>query len=174
MKMTENKSEIIVAIGLILLLVSSRLTSHFWNMTAVGGIALFAGAYFSKKWISFFVITSGLLLSDMVLGFHNQMLVVYFSYALIAVLGFSLSLQGPRLKTVLMALSGGPLFFLITNFSVWLTGNMYPHTFDGLMESYIMGLPFFRNQILADLFSSVILFELARSPILSLAIRPKL
>ena len=174
MDKTLNKNEILVGFGLILLLVASRLTSHLWNMTAVGGIALFAGAYFSRRWLAFLVLLTGLLISDAVLGFHNQMFSVYFSYAVIAVLGFSLTMHGPRIKPALMALTGGVLFFLITNFSVWLTGSMYPHTAGGLMDSYVMGLPFFRNQIIGDVTSAFILFELARLPVLSWAVRSKL
>ena len=41
-------------------------------------------------------------------------------------------------------------FFLITNFGVWLSGNMYPLTFRGLVERYEMGIPFVRWQMLTD------------------------
>ena len=158
------KNEIIIGFLLISLLVFSRLTSHLWNLTAVGGVALFAGAYFSRKAVALFVVFSGLLISDFFLGFHDQMIAVYFSYALISGLGFLLSLKSSRGSIFLMSLTGALLFFLITNFSVWYGSLMYPQTASGLMESYMMGLPFFRNQIAADIISAIILFELAKLP----------
>ena len=42
------------------------------------------------------------------------------------------------------------LFFLLTNFGVWILG--YPFTFAGLVSCYTMALPFFVNTIVGDLF----------------------
>jgi len=49
------------------------------------------------------------------------------------------------------------IFFLLTNGAVWLFGTMYSHDFSGLLQSYYMALPFWRNEILADLFYSGVL-----------------
>lgn len=56
-------------------------------------------------------------------------------------------------------------FFLYTNFGWWLMTNMYPHTLDGLIQCYIMGLPFFKNNLIGNLifvpmFSSVAMYAL--------------
>lgn len=175
MKTQTTKMEFFVAGLLVGLIVFSRLTAHVWNFTAVGGVALFAGAYFNKKFMSMGILLLGLLISDSILGFHNQMLAVYFSYGLIAAVGYSLDVRGPRLRTILLSLTGGALFYLITNFSVWLSGELYPLTTAGLIECYVMGIPFFRPQIIADVIFSVALFEIAKSPATaSLAIRLKL
>ena len=158
------KYEIVVGLLLVALLVFSRLTAHLWNLTAVGGVALFAGAFFSKKSYAFLVVFTGLFISDLFLGFHDQMMAVYFSYALMSALGFLLTLKSSRGPIFLLSVTGSVLFFLITNFSVWYGGFMYPPTANGLMQSYIMGLPFFRNQFAADIVSALILFELAKLP----------
>ncbi|MDP3057317.1 MAG: hypothetical protein Q8N37_02235 [bacterium] len=42
-------------------------------------------------------------------------------------------------------------FFLYTNFGWWLVSGMYPHTLDGLIQCYIMGLPFFKNNLIGNL-----------------------
>lgn len=47
---------------------------------------------------------------------------------------------------------GAIIFFLLTNAAVWAFGTMYPHTLSGLMESYTMAIPFFRNSLLGDIF----------------------
>ncbi len=163
-QLSQYKNEILTGLLLVALLIFSRLTSHIWNLTAVGGVALVAGAFFSKKSYALIVVFTGLFISDMVLGFHDQMVSVYFSYALIVGLGFLLTPQSPRRNVFFSSLTGAILFFLITNFSVWYGSLFYPQTASGLMESYIMGLPFFRNQIIADIVSALILFELVKLP----------
>lgn len=155
-------NQLIVAFGLISIILISRFTAHAWNMTAVGGVALFAGSFFAKKQYSFLVLIAGLFLTDCVLGFHNQMLPVYFSYLLIAVLGFALNTYSTRFKVVGFSILGSALFFLITNMTSWYGNAFYAQDINGLFESYYLGIPFFRNQILGDVLSAAILFELAK------------
>mgnify|MGYP000566038492 FL=1 len=47
---------------------------------------------------------------------------------------------------------------MITNFSVWLSGGLYPLTIDGLLECYIMAIPFFHNTLISTLLFLGILF----------------
>ena len=42
-------------------------------------------------------------------------------------------------------------FFLISNFAVWAAWEMYPKNFSGLMTSYTLAIPFFRNAVEGDL-----------------------
>ena len=54
------------------------------------------------------------------------------------------------------ALTGAAVFFIVTNFGVWFEG-MYQTNFQGLMESYIMGLPFFGYSLISTfIFSTLI------------------
>lgn len=170
-----NKNELIVAIGLIFLLVISRCTSHIWNFTAVGGIALFAAAFFTRKQMAFLVVGLGMMISDLIIGFHDQMLAVYGAYFLMIIVGFLLNLNSSRTKRFSVAITASVLFFLVTNMAVWSAGVLYPLTIEGLKQSYLMGLPFFRTQILSDLIITFALFEIAKLPATaSLAVRLKL
>jgi len=59
------------------------------------------------------------------------------------------------------SLFGSIIFFLVTNFAVWaVPHSMYPHNLQGLLQSYIMGLPFLKNTLLGDLFYVGALFGL--------------
>jgi hypothetical protein len=60
------------------------------------------------------------------------------------------------------ALLSSILFFVITNFGVWLTGGgwFYPRTWQGLVECYVMAIPFFRNTLAGDLVFTGVLFGL--------------
>lgn len=158
----KNKKNIILFAVLLVLALSSRFVSHYWNFTLLGGVFLLAGAYFQDKKVPVLLMLSVLLLSDAVIGFHAQMPAVYFSYLLVVSIGFLLKPQSARYKVFGAAVAGSALFFLITNFAVWYSGVMYPLTFEGLMQCYQMGLPFYRNQLIGDVLSSLVLFEVAR------------
>ena len=50
------------------------------------------------------------------------------------------------------------LFFLVTNFAVWLTSPFYTPDFQGLMACYTAGLPFLKNGLAGDLFYTTVFF----------------
>lgn len=102
-----------------------------------------------------------MLVTDLLIGFHDTMLYVYLSIALAIFIGEKLLAGNPttsRLATI--ALVNSTLFFIVTNLGVWLSGTLYPPTTAGLIDSYIMGLPFWRNMLAADLVFTVGFFKL--------------
>ena len=50
------------------------------------------------------------------------------------------------------ALLSSTIFFIVTNFAVWMSGTMYPPTLDGLILCYTMAIPFFGNTLAGTLF----------------------
>lgn len=158
----KNKNTILVFISLFVLVLLSRWVSHLWNFTLVGAAFLFAGAYFQDKKTALLLMFSSMLLSDFVIGFHNQMLSVYLAYALVVGLGFVLNTKSSRYKVLGFSFLGSFLFFIITNFAVWYEGALYPMSFNGLRDCYIMGIPFYKNQMLSDVVFSLAFFEVAR------------
>ena len=57
---------------------------------------------------------------------------------------------------ILFASLGVLIFYLVTNYGVWF-GGMYSQNFGGLIESYIMGLPFFGYSLISTfIFSAVV------------------
>jgi hypothetical protein len=50
------------------------------------------------------------------------------------------------------------LFFLITNFGVWISGTMYTFDLQGLITCYVMALPFFKGTLLGFICYSTFLF----------------
>ena len=142
----------------IILAALSRLIPHLPNFTPLAALALFGGALLNDKKTAFIIPFSAMILSDAIIGFHQQMWGVYISFLLIIMTGLRL---GNNIKTGSMigySLLGSVLFFIITNFAVWLPGNFYPLSFNGLLECYIAAIPFFGNSILGDLFYNTILF----------------
>jgi hypothetical protein len=43
------------------------------------------------------------------------------------------------------------VFYLTTNFAVWLFNGIYPHTAAGLVECYVLALPFYGFSLAGDL-----------------------
>jgi hypothetical protein len=86
------------------------------------------------------------------------MLAVYASFAVVVFIGIYLR-QRIGIGSVLAASAvSSLLFFIVTNFAIWLGSPFYPQNPAGLMESYIAGLPFLSNGFLGDLFYSTLFF----------------
>lgn len=142
-----------------------RFLPHPPNFTPIFAMALFGGAYLSNKKMAFILPLAAMLISDLFIGFHSLMLVVYGAIALITALGFLLK-NRVRPSTVIGAsLLGSLIFYLISNFAVWAMFDTYPHTIAGLGTSYVAAIPFIKNSLISGLFYSALMFgsfELAK------------
>jgi len=137
---------------------ASRLLPHPPNFTPIAAIALFGGASFYDRRVAFLVPLAAMLLSDLVIGFHRLMPLVYGSFALTVLLGFWLRRRRTPQTVLGVALASSAVFFAITNFGVWAMGSLYPHTLEGLIAAYVAAIPFFRNTVLGDLCYASVLF----------------
>lgn len=156
---------------LILLAAITRLLPHPPNFAPIGGMALFGAAYFSKKQWAFIVPIASMWIADLFLNnlvyaqyfdhfvwFYTGSIFTYAAFALIVVLGL-LTLKKIRVSNIaLSALVASAIFFIVSNFGVWLTSGMYPHTITGLIACYTAGVPFLQNTILGDLVYTSVLF----------------
>ncbi|MCE2926350.1 MAG: hypothetical protein LW823_01705 [Rickettsiales bacterium] len=136
----------------------SRLLPHPDNVTPVAALALFAGAYFDKKWLAFAVPLSIMLISDMLIGFHNTMWGVYLGFALIVCIGFIVRGRNRLLPITTACVAGSLIFFAVSNFAVWVSSGLYAQTLEGLAQCFIAAIPFYTNTLLGDLFYTSLLF----------------
>lgn len=144
--------------GLIILVALSRLVPHPWNVTPMGALALFSGAYMSRR-IAWFIPVIALLISDLIIGLYNPitMAFVYCAFAFSAVIGRVMLYQRRSVnRTGITVLIGALSFFLISNLGPWIA--FYPLTIDGLMLCYINGLPFFGRTLMGDGVYVILLF----------------
>ena len=158
-KISKKSLEFIVALFFVLIGVGFRLVPHAPNFAPIAAIALFGGVYFSKK-IAVIIPVSAMLISDIFLGFYDLKLMafVYGSFILCAVLGFWLKNHKKWHTVAGTAVLSSVLFFIITNFAVWAFSPWYAKTFSGIIQCYIMALPFFRNSLLGDIFYGFVFF----------------
>jgi hypothetical protein len=144
------------------------LLPHAPNFTPLGAIALFAGAYRSNRVLAFIIPMFAMILSDAIMGFAGwdfpeQIITVYASFALITALGMNMRNDKSVLRIGASSVSASVLFFIITNFMVWMSGfyttpALYATNFSGLVTCYVAAIPFFTPSAAADLFYSSALF----------------
>lgn len=152
------KTQILIAIGLIFLAVLTRLIPHPWNMTAVGAVAIFSGAYLAARW-AFVVPLIAFLMSDLILGLHDTLFFTYGSIVICTALSlWFLKGQVQTGRVVLMSLTSSLVFFLVTNFGVWAVSGFYTQDARGLLQSYVLALPFLEKNLIGDLLFSGVLF----------------
>lgn len=142
---------------IVLLAALMRLVPHPANVAPITAMALFSGWYLEKKYAVILPLAA-MLLSDLFLGFHATMPFVYGSFIITAFIGMACRKYQRAPVIVGATLLSSLLFFLITNFGVWLVGGLYPRTIQGLGESYVFALPFFRNSLIGDLFYAGLFF----------------
>jgi hypothetical protein len=156
--MTANHARLLAVLSAILLAAALRLVPHPPNFTPVGAIALFAGAYLGRRGLAFAAPLGALLLSDIVLGFYPELAFVYLSTAATVAIGWVLMKRKTVIGVGLAAVASALLFFLVSNFGVWLVMDYYPKTLAGLAACYVAAIPFFQNTLAGDLFFSALLF----------------
>ncbi len=143
---------------LLFLGIATRFMPHPGNFTAMGAIALFSGLYLSKK-ESLILPLAAMFISDIFIGFYRPSIMasVYVGFILMVLIGQYLKNKIGLSNVAIGVLSGSLIFFLLTNGAVWIFGTMYTHNFSGLLQSYYMALPFWRNEIIGDLFYTGVL-----------------
>lgn len=171
-----NKNIYFVLSIFIVITVVSRLTPMVYNFSPIIGLSLFGAAYIRNRKLSFAVPLMLIYLTDFIINntvyrqyfpnheglvwFSSYMIWGFLSYILIVAIGRWL-LRKVNLKTLTAsALSSSVLFFLISNFGVWISSNgiIYSKDLAGLILCYEMALPFLRNSLMGDMMSTAIIF----------------
>jgi hypothetical protein len=140
-----------------------RLAAHefqWWNIAPLAAMALIGGMYIGRR-IALWVPLAVLVLTDLILNvqmgypaFYWPRAFDYGAFLLVGLLG--LWARERKLGVKIGAAFATPfLFFVISNFAVWLFGlnlanTHYARTFSGLVECYAAGLPFLRGTVIGD------------------------
>jgi len=153
--------KVVIGSTLILAAALSRLLPHPANMSPIAAMALAGGVYFERRF-ALIIPLAALAISDLIIGFDSTSLFVYGSFVLIGLIGLWLKNHKKPVPVFCSAVFGSLLFFVITNFGVWITGGgwSYPRTWQGLVECYTLAIPFFRNTVAGDLMYTAGIFGL--------------
>ena len=139
-----------ISFGIFIALAVSRFVPHPPNFTSLLALGFYIPAVFGIKFIP--VVLLALIFTDFIIGFHSTML---FTLGGVIIIGLiSKFFNHSILFRLFGALCGAIIFYLFTNFGVWLNG-FYDYSLMGLVECYILALPFFGYSLISTLFFSV-------------------
>ena len=161
-KVITNLKKEYFPIGLILILAFSRLIPHPDNFTPIIAIAIMGSYFFNNINLSYLVVLFSMLIADFFIGFYGHVLFVYFPLFLIIMIFFKLSKKINFKNLFIFGFAGSLIFFMISNFGVWLVSGLYEKNINGLIECYFMAIPFFKNTLVSTLifsYSSLIIYK---------------
>ena len=147
----------IFPISLILILAFARLIPHPPNFTPIIAVALISGYFFKNINLSLLILLVAMLLSDLFIGFYENMIFVYASLLLITFVFHKISKKINYKNLFIYCFAGSLIFFIFSNFGVWALGSpgvldvVYERNLSGLVECYILAIPFFGNTFLSTL-----------------------
>ena len=106
-----------------------------------------------------------MLVSDLFIGFYENIIFVYASLLLITFIFHKISYKINLKNLFIYGFAGSSIFFIISNFGVWVLGSLgaydiaYEKSLSGLIQCYILAIPFFGNTFLSTLiFSYPVIF----------------
>ncbi|NUM81556.1 hypothetical protein HUU42_12185 [bacterium] len=158
---TEKWLAYVPTVFVVLLIAFYRLLPHPWNFTPVCATAIFGGMYLNKKYAIALPLLS-MIVADSVLGMDWIVTpVIYACIASSALIGSWIKNERSHTSKFIVRTLGGTIasaviFFVFTNFATWLAYDTYTKDMTGLIQCYVMAIPFFRNTLAGDvLFISV-------------------
>ena len=144
--------QLIICLGIFVSLALSRFIPHPPNFTSLIALSFYVPVIFGLRFIPIVILS--FIITDLVIGYHSGTHWTWGSVLLIGLL--SKYFVKNFLTRISGALSGALVFFIITNFGVWLSGT-YGLTIEGLINCYVLAIPFFGYTAISTLlFSTVI------------------
>ena len=141
-----------ISIGIFLALAASRFVPHPPNFTSLIALSFYVPAILGVKYLPALIFS--FFITDMFIGLHHLTFFTWGSVVLIGLL--SKFFASTLLSRIGGALFGAFLFFVLTNFGVWLSG-MYGYSLLGFLNCYTLALPFFAYSIISTLVFSIII-----------------
>lgn len=152
-----NKTLLAVTV-LILIGVGLRLVPHPANFAPITAIALIGGATLRGRW-AWSLPLMIMLISDAVIGFHDVIFFTWGSFLAIGLLSSRYLSKNLKFENVLLSsMTAAVLFFVVTNFGVWIVSGYYTRDLSGLVLAYQNAIPFFRNTFMGDITFSLALY----------------
>ncbi len=170
--MVKSKNNFYFILGIILLVSFSRLIPHYPNFTPVIAIALFGGKFFNNKILAvllplLILWVSDLILNNFVFNYYESFTFFYpgFFWQYLPIISITLigrySLDKISLLRLLgVSVSSSLIFYVVSNFGVFISSSTYTKDLSGLILCYTLALPFFYGTLSSTLIYSFSLFWL--------------
>lgn len=125
------------------------------NIETITAVTVIAAALLGGPWGAVVGLIS-VAISDILIGNTSILLYTWSGWVLVGGAALLARYRGQKTSRAVLAITGTGLlgnmiFFVWTNFGVWHIGDLYQHTWSGLVECYIAAIPFLRNQLISTL-----------------------
>ncbi len=140
-----------------LLLVLSRVVPHPPNFTPILAGIIFL-PFIKKDFIfSMIVPIVVMLISDLIIGMHSLMFWTYLPILILSFLAFYFYQDSFR-RVINLAIFSPIIFFILSNFGVWVNSAKYSRDFSGLVECYIYAIPFYASSAISCILFSIVFY----------------
>lgn len=141
-----------LSLGIFLALAVTRFIPHPPNFTSLIALSFYVPAIFGFRYI--WIVLVSFLVTDLIIGLHST---VIFTWGSVVIIGLISKYFNKNINFRMSgALLGALIFFVISNFGVWVLGS-YGYTVDGLITCYTLALPFFGYTAISTIIFSVII-----------------
>ena len=146
-----NKN-LLIFLGIFSSLAVSRFVPHPPNFTSLIALSFYVPAILGIRFIPYLIIS--FVITDLIIGYHNT---THWTWGSVLLIGLCSQLFIKSfLSRIIGVISGATIFYLITNFGVWTTG-LYGFTYEGLVTSYVLAIPFYTYSLISTLLFSLVI-----------------
>ena len=141
-----------ICLGIFLALAVSRFVPHPPNFTSLIALSFYVPVIFGRQFIPAVILSFAI--TDLVIGYHFGTFYTWGSVLLIGLI--SNYFRKSLIKRLSGALVGAIIFFIVTNFGVWVSG-MYEYSLNGIISCYVAAIPFFAYSAISTILFSFII-----------------
>tara|TARA_X000001036_G_C20514245_1_gene739415 strand:- start:217 stop:729 length:513 start_codon:yes stop_codon:yes gene_type:complete len=153
----------LTSIGIFFALAASRFIPHPPNFTSLLALSFYVPVIFGIRFIPILILSFAL--TDFIIGYHTG---THWTWGSVLLIGLASQYFNKNFYWRLNgALLGSLIYFIVTNFGVWVSG-MYGYTAIGLLTCFVLAIPFFGYSLISTLiFSSIIeiSYKIFKNPI---------
>ena len=140
-------------------LIIFRLIPHPPNFSPIISLAVLSPLLLQNKKLGALLIILAMFITDIFLGFHIYQIIIYSTLILTIYIS---TIKKSYIRLFATSVISSLIFFIFTNFAVWIFWDYYPKTIDGLITCYIFAIPFFQNTILSTIFFTICILSCHR------------
>jgi hypothetical protein len=145
------------------LALSVRFVPHIMNFSPLGAALLFFGANRPKKeWpavLALAMVADALLTTQVYhLAIRWDYLASFPYYVAALFIGSLLANNASVVRVAAASIFGSLVFFITSNFVAWLSLPMYTKDLHGLIQAYVLAIPFFRSTFASGLVYAAVMF----------------
>ncbi len=141
-----------ISLGILVILAASRFIPHPPNFTSLIALTFYVPIFLGLRYLPALIIS--FIITDFVIGYHSLTHWTWGSVFLIGLISQYFNIN--KFYRIFGASISVLIFFFVTNFGVW-TGGSYGYSLEGLINCYILAIPFLGNNLLATLMFSLII-----------------